>query len=83
MLCLLLEHGRFNWTVDHIEWIEQMLQICLVDFGEEIFYALVVAIIMDHEETYLAGCDEGRHKPLIEFIDGLQVHIVGAPFVLE
>lgn len=58
MLCLFLEHRRFDWTVDHIERIQQMLQICLVDFVEEILDAFVVTIVVHHNKANLAGGDE-------------------------
>lgn len=37
---------------------------------------------MHHYEAHLAGRDERRNKPLVEFIYRLQVHAVGLPFML-
>lgn len=58
-----------------------MLDVHLVYFIEETFDALVVPIVVHHHKPNLAGCDKGRHEPLIEFIDGLQIHLIGFPFV--
>lgn len=52
-----------------------------VHFVKEILDALVVSIVMDHDESRLAGGHKSRHKPLIEFIDGFQIHVVRFPFV--
>lgn len=59
-----------------------MLDEHFVDLVEEIANTLVVPRIVNHYESNLACRDEGRHKPLIELVDGLQVHGVGLPLVL-
>lgn len=58
-LRLLFKHCRLNWCVYHIERIQQMLQIRFIDVIEEVLNALIVAIVVDHDEANLAGGDKG------------------------
>lgn len=60
-----------------------MFQIHLVHIVEEVLYPLIIPIVVDNDESNLTSSYKGRHKPLIEFVDRLQIHIVGFPFVLK
>lgn len=52
-----------------------------VHFVEEILDAFVVSRVVHHNESCLASGYKGRHKPLIEFVDRLEIHVVRFPFV--
>lgn len=59
-----------------------MFDIRVIHLVKEVLDSLVVFVVMNDDESYLAGCDEGRNKPLIESINGFQLHIGRLPFVL-
>lgn len=58
-LCLLLKHGRLDLTIFGVKRIHGMFDVHLVYFVEEIFDALIVSIVVDHNEANLAGCYKG------------------------
>lgn len=59
-----------------------MLDVSLVDVCKKILDALLVPDVVHHYEANEAGGDKSRYEPLIEFINRLEVHVVGFPFVL-
>lgn len=80
-LGFLLKHWRFDCTVFCIKRIHGMFNVHFVNFIEEIFYALIVPIIVDHNKTNLTGCYKGWYKPLIKFVNRFQIHLICFPFV--
>jgi len=59
-----------------------VFNIRVIHLVEEVLDALIVFVVMHDDESYLAGCNEGRNEPLIESINGFQLHIGSFPFVL-
>lgn len=59
-----------------------MLDVRLVHLREEVLDAFVVPVVVHHQEPDLAGRHKRRNVPLIELVDGLQVHVVRLPLVL-
>lgn len=57
-----------NGAVFLIERVHRMLDIGLINLVEEILDAVIVAIVVDNDEPYEAGCDKGGHKPLVKFV---------------
>lgn len=81
-LRLLLEQRRPDGRVALIERVHRVLDEHLVHIVEEVPDALVVAVVVHHHEARLAGRHEGGHEPLVELVNGLEVHVVGFPLVL-
>lgn len=43
----------------------------------------IIAVVVHDNKSYLTGGDERRNKPLIKFINWLQIHVVWFPFMLR
>lgn len=82
MLSFLLERLRLDGRVHFVERVHRVLDVGLVHLGEEALDALVVAVVVDHQEPDLAGRNKGRDVPLIKLVYRLQVHVVRLPLVL-
>lgn len=62
--------------------VHRVLNVRLVHLREEVLDALVVPVVVHHQEPDLTGRHKRRNVPLIELVDGLQVHVVRLPLVL-
>lgn len=58
-----------------------MLYVGFVDFGEKVLDAFVVLDIVNHDESHLTGGYERCHEPLIELVNGFEVHVGCFPLV--
>lgn len=62
--------------------LQEHLYVIFVHLVEKILDAILIFIVMDHEEPDVGRSDERTDKPLIELVDNLEVHIGGLPSVL-
>ncbi len=58
------------------------LDVGLVHFLEKVLDALLVLDVVEHQEPYSSGSDEGGDEPLVELVDNLEVHVLRGPLVL-